>query len=273
MNGPPSHDRLHHRYSLRGAVVFDGAVHVGTGEMGGVLSATDMPVARDGQGLPYLPGSSLRGALRAGVESLLRGLSRSELRVCDPFDTGEKSQDRSCSERIKDARAERADFKEDEAFTLAWDNSCEVCKLFGSSFLASRVRIADLPLASELDEAPIYVRDGVGLDRDLRTASRRILYSFEAVSVGARFDLKIDFENAEPYEMGLLLVGLDLFKDGLAAVGGKRSRGLGAAGVEDLVVVRKAAEDFFTGSAGVELGLQELADFRQAARAHYLEGN
>jgi CRISPR-associated RAMP protein (TIGR02581 family) len=193
--------------------------------------------------------------------------------VCDPLLAETKNAERSCSEQVKEARGERRDFNEDEAFTLAWNNSCEVCRLFGSSFLASRIRIADLPLSSTPEEAPVYVRDGVGLDRDLRTASRKILYSFEAVSGGAQFTLRIEFENAEPYEMGLLLVGLDLFKDGLATVGGKSARGLGLARIEDLAVVRKTAEDFFSGSAGAQLGPEDLQAFRAAARTHYLEGN
>ena len=276
MSAPPSHDRLVHRHSVSGIVVCGAAVHVGTSAIGGALSASDMPVIRDGLGRPFLPGASLRGALRSRLEALLRGLSRSGQRVCDPLLTEPTNEERSCSERVKEARkggGERRNITEQEAFQLAWDNSCEVCRFFGSSFLASRLRIADLPLASEPEASPVYVRNGVGLDRDLRTASRRILYSFEAVSGGAQFDLRMEVENAASHEMGLLLIGLNLFGDGLATIGGKSARGLGQAEVKNLVVTRKTAEDFFQGGLGQELSPDDLQDFRKAARAHYLEGN
>lgn len=270
MNGFPSHDRLINRYSLQGHMICEGAVHVGTSQAGDFVSASDMPVTRDGQGRPYIPGSSLRGALRSALESLLRGISRSDRRVCDPFLKDPSSEERSCSERVKEARGTRRDIGEEEAFRLAWENSCTVCRVFGCSFLASRLRIADLPLVSDPDEAPVYARDGVGIDRDLRTASRRILYSFEAVSGGALFDLRIEFENAQPFEMGLLLAGLDLFSHGLATVGGKTARGLGQAKVEGLTIMHRRPADFFAGGDGEKLGAAQLAAFREAARSHYL---
>ncbi len=268
---PPAHDRLLQRYSIRGDLVCDTAVHVGAGGTGVEALATDMPVARDGRGRPYLPGASLRGALRSGIESLLRGLDRPGQRVCDPFDK-HPSAGQSCSERVNQARQERQTLTEADAFQLAWDNACEVCKLFGHSFLASRVRLADLPLQPLPGAALTYTRDGVGLDRDLRTAARGILFNFEAVPAAACFTLRIEFENAEPHEMGLLLIGLDLFAEGLATVGGKSARGLGLARVESLAIVRRKPADFFAGTGGATLGDDDLREFRAAAQRHYLEG-
>jgi len=268
---PPAHDRLLQRYSIRATLVCESAVHVGSSGAGAAAFATDMPVARDGRGRPYLPGASLRGALRSGIESLLRGVDRPGQRVCDPFDK-EQGAGQSCSERVNQARKDRQTLSEAEAFQLAWDNSCEVCKLFGHSFLASRVRLADLPLEPLPGAALTYTRDGVGLDRDLRTAARGILYNFEAVPAAARFALRIEFENAEPHEMGLLLVGLDLFAEGLATVGGKSSRGLGLARVETHSIVRRKPVDFFAGTTGAELGEDDLSEFRSAAQRHYLGG-
>jgi CRISPR-associated RAMP protein (TIGR02581 family) len=264
----PAHDRLLERYSIRGVLVCESAVHVGTGAAG-ALAPTDMPVARDGHGRPYLPGSSLRGALRAGVEALLRGLDRSGLRVCDPFQRS-PGDGMSCSERVNRARKQRQELTEEESFRLAWDESCAVCQLFGHSFLASRVRLADLPLVPRQDEVVTYSRDGVGLDRDLRTAARGILYSFEALPSATRFGLRIEFENAAPHEMGLLLIGLDLFGEGLATVGGKSSRGLGLARVTDLAIVRRTPADFFAGSGGATLTDEDAGEFRAKAREHYL---
>jgi CRISPR-associated protein Csm3 len=268
MSAPIPHDRLLRRFSLSAHLVSESALHVGSGETANALSASDSPIARDGRGRPYLPGSSLRGALRAKLESLLLGLGR--LRVCNLFE--KEGENASCGERIQEAREARGDLSETESFHLAWETSCAVCRLFGSSFLASRVRLADLPLVSDPDEAPVYVRDGVGLDRDLKTAAKGILYTFQAVTSGARFALRLDVENPEDHELGLLLAGLDLFGAGLATVGGKSSRGLGLARVEGLAVVLRTPQDFFAGGAGRALSDADLAAYRQAARRHYLEG-
>lgn len=269
---PPSHDRLTVRYSLSGELVAESALSVGAGAAASSAAATasDLPVARDGAGRPYVPGSSLRGAWRAALESLLRGLDRPDLRVCDPFDSEMASPLVRCSARVqagRDKKLEAApDISEGEAFTLAWQESCEICRLFGHLFLASRVRVADLSL---VEGAEPYVRDGVGLDRDLKTAAKGVLYNFEAVPAGARFRLRIDVENADEAEIGLLLLGLDLFGEGFARLGGKASRGLGLVRVEGLTAVRRSAADFFSG-ARPELSDGDLAAFQQAARRRYV---
>lgn len=56
--------RLHARLRLTGTLVAEAPLHVG-GE--GVDPDSDMPLARDGQGRLYLPGTSLTGAIRAAL--------------------------------------------------------------------------------------------------------------------------------------------------------------------------------------------------------------
>lgn len=274
MTEPAAHHRLVNRWSLSGEVVCETALHIGSSTTGDPFGGSDLPVARDGLNRPYIPGSSLRGVLRSGLESLLRGLGTGAIRVCDPFETESNHEDLSCSERTnkrrKGAKDEGNELTEARAFELAWQESCEICRLFGQLFLASRVRIADLPLTS--DGADTYVRDGVGLDRDLRSAARGILYDFEAVPVGARFRLRMEIENAEPHEVGLLLSGLDLFGEGFLALGGKAARGLGLARVEGLELTKRSAEDFFQGTGAQPLPPDELESLRSAARTRYAEG-
>jgi CRISPR-associated protein Csm3 len=267
---PAVHDRLVRRVSVTGVLETEGALHVGTGSGGGGIEASDMPVARDGHGRPYVPGSSLRGSLRAGLESLLRGLDR---RVCDPFLREGHGDAVSCGERVarrrKALQNQQAPIDENTAFTLAWEESCEICRLFGHTFLASRLRIADLPL---LDSAPTHVRDGVGIDRDLRSAATGILYQFEAVPSGARFGLRMEIENPEDHELGLLLVGLELFTTGARGLGGKSARGLGSVRVVEATWTVRVAEDYFTGASGTELAAGVLAAYQQRARDVYVGG-
>lgn len=269
---PAGHSRLENRYSLTASLVCETALHVGSSSTGDPFEGSDLPVARDGRNRPFIPGSSLRGVLRSGLESLLRGLGSEDLRVCDPFERTEEHAELSCSERTQ---AHRADLDsealtEARAFELAWQESCAVCRLFGQLFLASRVRIADLPLIAW--EGRTYVRDGVGLDRDLRTAAKGILYDFEAVPAGAEFRLRMEVENAEAHEIGLLLSGLDLFGEGYLTLGGKGARGLGAARVEWAELTRRTARDYFAGTGKEPLPAAELDELRTAARSHYVAG-
>lgn len=269
MTTPAVHDRLVRRVSVAGELETDGALHIGTGSGGGGVEASDMPVARNGHGRPYVPGSSFRGSLRSGLESLLRGL---DLKVCDPFRREGDGPEVSCSERVarrrKELQKRQAAIDEATAFDLAWEESCEICRLFGHSFLASRLRIADLPLVGA---APTYVRDGVGIDRDLRSAAGGILYQFEAVPSGARFRLRMEIENPEDHELGLLLVGLDLFTTGARSLGGKSARGLGRVRLPQATWTVRTPDDFFTGAAGTVLAAEQLAAYRDQARAHYVE--
>ncbi len=271
----PSHARLSHRHTLRAELVTRTALHVGTSEAARQMAATDLPVARDGRGSPYIPGSSFRGALRSGLEALLRGVAREGQRVCDPFVReelrgGEVDEATwSCGDRVRKERADRQ-IAEQEAFDLAWERSCAVCRLFGHLFLASRVRVADLFMLAEADDSSTYIRDGVGLDRDLRTAARAILYNFEAVPAATRFGLRLEIDNTADHELGLLMIGLDLFNEGFARVGGKGSRGLGAVEVEGLEIRRRTAVNFFDGAGGT--ALTDLAPLRAAARDHYVGG-
>ncbi len=271
------HSRLESRHVLCGELICETAVHVGSGGSTDVLATTDMPVARDGAGRPYIPGSSFRGSFRSGLESLLRGLNgrQAGLRVCDPLQKmgGEADgNDKSCGNRILERREKEPQLSEEGAFRIAWDNSCEICRLFGNSFLASRVWIGDLRLLTDSGQAATYLRDGVGLDRDLRSVAQAVLYNFEAVAAGARFELRLEVENAADHELGLILTGLSLFENGFLGIGGKRARGLGMAKVESSTLVRFSVADFFDQTGGRELAAEDLDGLRRSARTHYLEG-
>lgn len=274
MTQTADHSRLLSRYSLEADLVCKTAIHVGAGKAStDVRAASDLPVVRNGAGQPYIPGSSFRGALRAGLEALLRGIGGPdhELRpwVCDPF------SEKSCGERIKAAKKdlEPAKLNEEALFELARDRSCQICRLFGNTFLASRIRIADLFLTSG-QNGSIYRRDGVGIDRDLRTAARNMLYDFEAVTAGTRFRLRLDLDNPEDYEIGLVLTGLELFGQGFLNVGGKRARGLGEAAIKISTLKRWSAADFFDPAKrdGTKVEEDHFESFREAARNKYVGG-
>src|SRR5690606_38905773 len=105
----------------------------------GELDGADLPVMRDHDGFPFIPGGSLKGVLRSTVESLLRGALDAPthpLWPCDPHREVDRATDRdgACGWHSTNQRA-----------TAEGDiaSHCPVCQLFGSRVLASHVRFTD----------------------------------------------------------------------------------------------------------------------------------
>jgi CRISPR-associated protein Csm3 len=181
-------------------------------------AGSDLPVIKTPEGVPFIPGSSLKGVVRTYVERVLRTLDGmntqhpgQRLWACDPLD-----EDRRCvTGAQKKALFEQAG-EDDARFTeLIWQRSCTACRLFGSPWLASRVAFQDAMLANRESLLRLTeVRDGVGIDRDLGSAKTGIKYDFETVPAGAEFGITIVVENAEEWEVGLLLLALEAMREG-----------------------------------------------------------
>lgn len=244
---PSSFERLERRYRLRAELVTVTGFRVGAGKRF-EAAATDQPVIRDALGRPYLPGSSLKGALRSGLESVLRGLGHDELRACELFDD-------PCVSELQD----RAKKGETIAIEEVQGALCPVCGLFGSTFLAGRVFVHDLPI-EEGSARPPEVRDGVGINRDLRTAQGQIKYDFEVLSPGTHFRLEMLLENVDEVQLALALKALELLHQGQILVGGLTSRGLGRLRVDAPELARTDPKRLLTGAD------YEALDYAEAQR-------
>lgn len=239
---PADFHRLERRLRLTGRLVTRTGLRVGSGG-GGVLDGANLPVLRDRDGYPFIPGGSLKGSLRSTIEALLRGadLPRSTaLWACDP------QGDEACGHHPSNGR------KQAEAQIPA---SCATCRLFGSHVLASHVRFTDARVTAEQrsdGHIPIEVRDGVAIDRDLRTVHSGRKYDFEVVSPGTGFDVEVFVENPQDWTMGLLALGFDQLDAGFSALGGFSSRGLGRVVFQWTGVLEVTARDLLHQNPGVE---------------------
>lgn len=219
-------DVLQRRVWVQGTLVAVGALHVGSGGEGADPVAADDPVVRDADGRPFIPGSSLKGAMRAFLERL------ADAHWLQEDDDGPRhEQGVPCWHRL------RAGGEED-----AWDcwvqqtarydaeriraALCPACRLLGAPHYAGRLQFRDLPLCA--GGPAVQQRTGVGIDRDTGTAAPKILYQFEAVPAGAAFALEALVENPSDGEFRTLLRALWALARGDIPVGGKLSRGLGA---------------------------------------------
>lgn len=86
-----SRARLNARYRINADLVLDTALHLGGGR--NPAKGTDAPILRDGFGRPYIPGSSLKGALRAAVERIVPNLDVSACGLFTPVEAHKGEDD------------------------------------------------------------------------------------------------------------------------------------------------------------------------------------
>lgn len=231
--------RLENRWTITATLRIKTALSVGS-RASLMPTGSDLPVIKTPEGVPFIPGSSLKGVVRSHIERILRtmkalGKKRNGERLwaCDPLD----EQARCVTAERKKSLLEQVG-GEDHRFTeLIWNKSCTACRLFGSQWLASRVSFQDAMLANQDSLLRLTeVRDGVGIDRDLGSAKPKIKYDFETVPQGAAFEMRIIVENADEWEVGLLVLALEAMGRSELPIGGKTTRGLGWSKLADLKV-------------------------------------
>jgi len=223
--------QLRARYRITGRIVMDTALHIGGR---GAVAVTDSPVVRDGDGRPFIPGSSLKGAFRAAVERIVPNLPH--LRTCGLSDGAD-----ACANRLREQLKDRKDIAENDLLMLLDRELCDTCKTFGSPYLASAVFFHDAPIAEvwrSLPEVPTQIRDGVGIDRDSERAREGIKFDFEVVPPQVEFDFALLLENPSERDLGLVALGLQEFVNGMIPLGGIRSRGLGRCHLEEIQIQR-----------------------------------
>jgi CRISPR-associated RAMP protein (TIGR02581 family) len=220
-------DQFTNRLSISGTLVARTALRVGTGRSSEPIGA-ELPVLRDARGRPVIPGASLKGVLRSYVESLVRAVTDERGGACAPMGKSHCISDGEITELKQEFR--------DDGEGLAgaiWERSCLVCRTFGSPWLASHVWVSDLPVDEATWFSQFQVRDGVAVDRDTGTVGQGLLYNYEVVPAGTCFECEIVAEGLEDWQLGMLWLGLQPFLRSEMAVGGFRTRGLGAVGLDD----------------------------------------
>lgn len=217
------------RLHFFGDLTFLTAHRIGA-EQSQAVDAPKLPILRTMDGLPYIPGSSFKGAWRSYTESILRTLQAQPGLVdnlaCLPLAEKERCLTPDVIRGIKNGAGAGASQEQSIVDARLRDASCWTCRVFGNGQLAAKVLVKDL----YIDPARYFqteIRDGVAIDRDSGRAKGGQLYQFETVPAGAAFSLEILVENATPAECGLVMLGLNAFIRGEVLLGGAKSRGLG----------------------------------------------
>jgi len=195
-------EKLEKRLILEGVIEAVTPLHIGAGKPEMEIEEVDMPILRAPDGVPYIPGSSLKGKLRSELEKIAKAKG---LEVCTPPNVNDMC---GASKRSP-------------------QDLCIGCRVFGTAgrslSVASKVKLRDAyPL--EPVEAMLE-RHGTAIDRSTGTVSRAALYKTEAVPAGTRFGFELVAENLEEDELRYLKAALKSVED--SALGGASSRGFG----------------------------------------------
>jgi CRISPR-associated RAMP protein (TIGR02581 family) len=249
---------LQNRLIVAGTLTAQTALRIGAGRSNAV-SGSDLPVLRDAIGRPFIPGASLKGALRARAEALVQAVTSDQHAVGfmdhldDAVQTIKKQREPLTHDRLKQIVADvptpnapldfdqlerrteaigvfksaAHDLGDDELTRMVWQLSSLIDLTFGSPQLAGRLFLRDAPVEESSWFGQHEVRSGVGLNRDTETAEENILYDYEVTPAGTRFAFRLTLENAEDWQLGMILLLLKPWQRGEAAIGGFRSRGLG----------------------------------------------
>jgi CRISPR-associated protein Csm3 len=260
---------------LEGEMHCETGLHVGAGKGSLEIGGADNPVVKDAHGRPYVPGSTLRGRIRALLEQSTGMAIPSEL----VFISKRKGQE---------VRIHQSDRPDDEICILFGRSPGRMEKVGGGDIESNhatpaRLSVFDAPLVPEsitpqmresLDDELTEVKSENAIDRITSQANPRTL---ERVPAGARFRVRmvLDILCAEDSVLPALLAqGLRLLEDD--ALGGGGSRGSGRVRFENLKMTWRGKDYYAAGTAEREIAtgadlaalqakLQEIGDSLVAA--------
>ncbi len=249
---------------IEGEIYCETGLHIGAGKGSLEIGGADNPVVKDAFGLPYIPGSTLRGRLRSLLEQSSGLAVPSEL----VYVSKRKGQE------VRIHQSNRAD---DDVCVLFGRNPGRVEKVSGDSLDAanvtpSRLAVYDAPLVVEsitpqmrenLDDELTEVKSENAVDRITSQANPRTL---ERVPAGARFRIRLILDLLCEEDKALasrLAEGLRLLEDD--ALGGGGGRGSGRVKFASLKVAWRGKDYYAKGAPeaslldGADLGaLQQL---------------
>ena len=237
---------------LAGDLHCETGLHIGAGKGSLEIGGADNPVVKDAFGLPYIPGSSLRGRLRSLLETAMGLATPAELVYLS-------------KRRGQEVRIHQSNRPDDEICLLFGRNPGRMERVEGeavesSSASPARLAVYDAPLDPDsitpqmrenLDDEITEVKSENAIDRITSQANPRTL---ERVPAGARFRVRMVLDilcEEDKALAGRLLEGLRLLEDD--ALGGGGSRGSGRVRFAGLALHWRGRLFYSTGAAEAEL--------------------
>ena len=228
---------------LTGKIVVLNALHIGSGKE---KDDRDAPfISLDDNKNFYIPGSTFRGYLSTKLERILDSgngfkiksngeeLNEADVKLIFGYTNLDKEKDENIKKRIV------AKFLNKEVKNLKDEEFKENLKYLKS--LAGRIHISDMPV---LKDVKYVTRDGIKIDRNTGATEKRAKFDYDVAPAGTEFDLNIELENIEDYQLDLIGLALnDILKDNGDLFGGKTSRGIGKCRLKDLKIKYVTSDD------------------------------
>jgi CRISPR-associated RAMP protein (TIGR02581 family) len=214
------HKQLVNQCTIHLSLLPKGPILIKSGRQGSDPTKADMEFVetyQNGEKTVYLPGSSLKGAIRAHAERIVRTVGSDHKTDNGIWANDSTTRDRNANKHVDSSTGAKT-----------YKTSSFTEQMFGNTALASRIRIEDAysSVAPVLEE-----RNGVAIDRVLGSAASSALFNYQVCTSG-KFETRIHIRNFSLAQLGLLGLVLRDLNEGWFAIGFGKSRGLGYVGVE-----------------------------------------
>ncbi|MFB2772289.1 RAMP superfamily CRISPR-associated protein [Pelatocladus sp. BLCC-F211] len=199
----------------------DGPILIKSGKEGADPTKPDMEFVETyhaGGRSIYLPGSSLKGAIRAHAERIVRTVGRDK-------------RDSNNLDRLwaNDPLNDKYDYLQNKSSSDIYKLSSFTDQMFGNTSIASRVRIEDAH-PDKSQPLKIEERNGVAIDRVFGSVAVGP-FNYQVCTAG-EFRTKIHLKNFTLAQLGLIGLVLRDLNDGWFGLGFAKSRGLGTVEVK-----------------------------------------
>lgn len=240
-------EKFVNRYIIEGSLEAVTALHIGAAEDEFQPAGCKNPFFRNAKGLPLIPGSSLKGAMRSFLEQYLSSESGKDKwlknvmfwkEICNEQNPcADVKKDRELKGLLKEKGKDSQEKLSHYLFGTGIGGSgklCMVCRLFGSPYSAAKFSIRDARVIEESFQGDFEIRSGVAIDRNLGTSVENKTFTTEVVPEGTEFSFKAVLENGDENEWEIVKQLLRAMNLGLIQIGGMKSRGLGEIRLTDL---------------------------------------
>jgi CRISPR/Cas system CSM-associated protein Csm3 (group 7 of RAMP superfamily) len=218
------HKRLVNHCTIELKIIPDGPILIKSGREGADPTKPAMEFVEtfhSGGRSIYLPGSSLKGAIRAHAERIVRTVGSDT----NPNNDTSNNKNLWANDPLKGDYLD----KNLDGFNR-YKKSSFTDQMFGNTSIASRVRIEDAHPV-ETKQLRLEERNGVAIDRVFGSVIPGGLFNYQVCTAG-EFRTKIHLKNFTLAQLGLIGLVLRDLNDGWFGLGFAKSRGLGTVRVE-----------------------------------------
>ena len=257
------------KYILTGKIVVLNALHIGSGRE---KDDRDAPfISLDDDKNFYIPGSTFKGYLSTKLERFLDSgngfkiknngeeLNEADVKLIFGYTNLDKLETKINDKDNEEDRKLKENNRKIQDRIIRKLNAKNLDEV---KSLAGRIHVSDMPV---LKDVKYVTRDGIKIDRNTGATEKRAKFDYDVVPAGTEFDLNIELENIEDYQLDLIGLALnDILKDNGDLFGGKTSRGIGKCRLKDLKMKYVTSDDkeklkkyIFEGKFSYEIKEQE----------------